>query len=149
MPAARNVMMAAMAVKENTAFVGAFNPTKFEEIEREVAKAVVISQEPAAGEMAWPGTKINLRMILRSSIPVGTITGIDATVSQKYEKANLGVVEAEIGKSEAKTIIDAKEKYQQLTPVEKEKVDQYIATQYGAAANKETVYNSLSLLMRI
>lgn len=110
-------------------------------------KSVVVSQEPAAGQVVPAGTEIKVTLVSKGSLPVGSFQVSDA-IKGKYAAADVELILTDLTeKGQAITPILASEKaYEALSASEKSAIGQYatsIGLQLGSEAETKSAYEDI------
>ena len=75
---------AAINIRDNTKFVDQFDESKIVDTFRPT-RTLVVGQNPAPGNFVPVGTPIDLRLTVKTSLPVGGFKQIDAKVIEKFK----------------------------------------------------------------
>ena len=75
---------AAINIRDNTKFVDQFDESKIVDTFRPT-RTLVVGQNPAPGTFVPVGTPIDLRLTVKTSLPVGGFKQIDAKVIEKFK----------------------------------------------------------------
>ena len=122
-----------------------FDPIKVPPIV--VFKSVVVSQEPAAGQVVPAGTEIKVTLVPKGSLPVGSFQVSDA-IKGKYAAADVESVLNDLNEKgqTVKPILESEKAYEALSASEKSAIGQYatsIGLQLGNDADAKSAYEDI------
>jgi hypothetical protein len=110
-------------------------------------KSVVVSQDPAGGQVVPAGTEIKVTLVPKGSLPVGSFQVSDA-IKGKYAAADVEVILNDLNeKGQAvKPILDSEKAFEALSASEKSAIGQYatsIGLQLGSEADTKSAYEDI------
>ena len=143
---------AAINIRDNTKFVDQFDESKIVDTFRPT-RTLVVGQNPAPGNFVPVGTPIDLRLTVKTSLPVGGFKNIDAKVVEKFKDKGVGDVLASYQGTPVETILQRQDAgdYDTLPAADKAAVNEHIRANYGFdpaadAAGAKSVYGNLKFM---
>ena len=143
---------AAINIRDNTKFVDQFDESKIVDTFRPT-RTLVVGQNPAPGTFVPVGTPIDLRLTVKTSLPVGGFKQIDAKVIEKFKDKGVGDVLASYQGTPVEAVLQRQDAgdYDTLPAADKAIVNEHIRANYGFdpaadAAGAKSVYGNLKFM---
>lgn len=143
---------AAIAIRDNTKFVDQFDAAKIVDTFRPT-RTLVIGQNPAPGTFVPVGTPIDLRLTVKSLLPVEGFKQIDPKVLEKFKDKAVGDVVASYEGTPMAAVLQRPDAgdYDALPAADKAIVNEHIRANYGIdpaadAAAAKSVYGNIKFM---
>ena len=143
---------AAITIRDNAKFVDQFDESKIIDTFRPT-RTLVVGQNPAPGTFVPVGTPIDLRLTVKSSLPVGGFKNIDAKVIERFRDKGIGDVVASYQGTPMEAVLQRQDAgdYDTLPAADKAIVNDHIRANYGFdpaadAAGAKSVYGNLKFM---
>jgi hypothetical protein len=147
-----NPRAAAVPVRDNSKFVGAFDASKVIGVFRP-KRTLVVGQDPAAGTFIPVGTPVDLIVTVKDALPLGGLKEIDPRILQRFTNKSVGDVLDTLKDTDAKRVIERPEaaNYDALSTADRAAVNAYITNTFGFDASADqaaakNVFNNVKFL---